>query len=133
MVYKFFDKIFFKRHWKNENISNKELAEDLHKPVIRKFKKRKIHLPFIDKLWGADLADMQLISKFHKGFRFVLCVIEICSKYAWVILFKDKKYITVTTAFQNILKESNRKSNKIRVDKSSEVYRSMKSGIKKMK
>ena len=84
-------------------------------------------------MWGADLADMQLISKFHKGFRFVLCVIEICSKYAWVILFKDKKYITVTTAFQNILKESNRKSNKIRVDKSSEVYRSMKSWIKKMK
>ena len=84
-------------------------------------------------MWGADLADMQLISKFHKGFRFVLCVIEICSKYAWVILFKDKKYSTVTNAFQNILKESNRKSSKIRVDKSSEVYRSMKLGIKKMK
>ena len=133
MVYKFFDKTSSSGIEKNENISNKELAEDLHKPVIRKFKKRKIHLPFIDKFWGADLADMQLISKFHKGFRFVLCVIEICSKYAWVILFKDKKYITVTNAFQNILKESNRKSNKIRLDKSSEVYRSMKSWIKKMK
>ena len=70
---------------------------------------------------------MQLI---NKGFRFLLCVIEICSKYAWVILFKDKKYITVANAFQNILKESNRKSNKIRGDKGSEVYRSMKSWIK---
>ena len=74
---------------------------------------------------------MQLIIKFHKGFRFLLCVIEICSKYGWVIPLKDKKYITVTNAFQNVLKESNRKPNKIRVDKGSEVYRSMKSWIEK--
>ena len=59
---------------KNQIISNKELAEGLHKPVIRKLEKRKIHSPFIDNIWGADLADMQLISKFNKGFRFfVMC------------------------------------------------------------
>ena len=58
---------------KNQIISNKELAEGLHKPVIRKLEK-KIHSPFIDNIWGADLADMQLISKFNKGFRFfVMC------------------------------------------------------------
>ena len=51
---------------RNENISNKELAEELHKLVIRKFKKRKVHAPFIDNVFDVDLADMQLISKFNK-------------------------------------------------------------------
>ena len=51
---------------KNENTSNKELAEELHKPTIRKFEKRIEHSPFIDNIWGADLADMQLIRKFNK-------------------------------------------------------------------
>ena len=63
---------------------------------------------------------MQLISKFNKGFRFLLCVIDIFSKYAWVVPLKDKKGITITNAFQKILKESNRKPNKIWVDKGSE-------------
>ena len=66
---------------KNENISDKELAEELHKPVIRKFEKRKVQSTFIDNIWGADLADMQLISKFNKGICFLLCVIDIFSKY----------------------------------------------------
>ena len=70
MVYKSFDKKTAGGAVKNENISNKELAEELHRPIIRKSKKRKVHSPFIDNIWGADLADMQLISKFNKGFRF---------------------------------------------------------------
>ena len=86
MVYKFFDKKNSGGTLKNENISNKELAEELHKPTIRKLEKRKVHSPFVDNIWGADLADMQLISKFNKGIRFLLCVIAIFSKYAWVIL-----------------------------------------------
>ena len=65
---------------------------------------------------AADLADMQLISKFNKGFKFLLCVIDIFSKYAWVVPLKDKKGITITNAFQKILKESDRKPNKIWVD-----------------
>ena len=52
---------------------------------------------------GADLADMQLISMFNKGLRFLLCVIDIFSKYAWVVPLKDKKSITITNAFQKIL------------------------------
>ena len=67
---------------------------------------------------------MQLIGKFNKGFRFLLCVIDIFSKYAWVVPFKDKKGITITNAFQKILKESNGKTNKIWVDKGSEFYKS---------
>ena len=65
---------------------------------------------------------MQLLSKFNKGFRFLLCVIDIFSKYAWVIPLKDKKGISIVSAFQIILKESNRKPNKIWVDKGSEFY-----------
>ena len=62
---------------------------------------------------------MQLISKFNEGFRFLLCVIDIYSKYAWVIPLRNKKGITITNAFQKTLKESNRKPNKIWVDKGS--------------
>ena len=107
---------------KIENISYKELAEELHKPVIKKFKKRKVQSHFVDNVWSANLADMQLISNFNKGFRFLLCVIDIYSKYAWVILLKDEKGITITNAFQKILDESNRKPNKIWVDIGSEFY-----------
>ena len=63
---------------------------------------------------------MQLISKFNKGFRFSLCVIDIFSKCAWVVPLKDKKGITITNDFQKILKKSNRKPNKIWIDKGSE-------------
>ena len=65
---------------------------------------------------------MQLLSKFNKGFRFLLCVIDIYSKYAWVVPFKDKKGIINNNVFQKILDESGHKSNKIWVDKSSEFY-----------
>ena len=82
MVYKFFDKKSKGGGIANE--PNYQLANELHKPIIRKFKKRKVYSGFKDNIWGADLADMQLISKFNKGFRFLLCVIDIFSKYAWV-------------------------------------------------
>ena len=73
---------------------------------------------------------MQLISKFDKVFRFLLCVIDISSKHTWVISLKDKKGITITNAFQKFLDGSNRKPNKIWVDKGSEFYsRSMKSWL----
>ena len=65
---------------------------------------------------------MQLISKFNKGFRFLLCVIDIFSKYAWVVPLKDKKGISIVNAFQKILDKSERKPNKIWVDKGSEFY-----------
>ena len=86
LFHKFFDKRTSSRTVKNENISNKELAEELQKPIIKKFNKRKVHSPFIDNIWGADLADMQLMSKFNEEIRFLLCVIDIYSKYAWLFL-----------------------------------------------
>ena len=67
------------------------MAEELHKAIIRKFKKIKVDSPFIDNIWGADLADMKLTHKFNKWICFLLCFIDIYSKYAWVIPLKDKK------------------------------------------
>ena len=93
----------------------------MHKPIIRKFKARKVYSGFKDNIWRADLADMQLISKFNKGFRFLLCVIDIFSKCLDISL-KDKKGVSIVDAFQKILDDSNRKPNKIWVDKGSEFY-----------
>ena len=98
MVYKFFDKRNFGSGIKNENTLNKDLAEESHKAVIRKLQKSKVRSPFMD-ICGVNLTDMQLISKFNKGVRFLLCVIDIFSKYAWVILLIDKRGITVTNIF----------------------------------
>ena len=75
MVYDFFERKTSGSDIKN--ISNKELAEELHKPIIRKVNKRKVYSSFTDNIWGADLANMQLISKFNKGIRILLCVIDI--------------------------------------------------------
>ena len=87
MVYRFFDKKsgIAGGGIANNNINNNttnnnndikqnyELANEVHKPIIKKFKKRKVYSGFRDNIWGADLADMQLINKFNKGFRFLLC------------------------------------------------------------
>ena len=116
MVYKCFDKNTSGGTVKNEIISNKELAEELHKPIIIKFNKRKVNSPFIDSIWGGDLAEMELINRFNEGFRFLLCIIDIYSKYAWVIPLKDKKGTTITNAFQKMFDQTNRKPNKIWVD-----------------
>ena len=128
MVNKIFDKNFASVSGiKNETIPNRELAEELQKSIIRKFETRKVHLSFIEKIWSANLADMQLISKVNKGICFLLCVIDIFSKYAWIIFLKDKTYIAITNASQKILDESGRKPNKIWVDKGCKFYnRSMK-------
>ena len=77
---------------------------------------------FKDNAWGADLAYMQLVAEFNNGFRFLLCVIDIFSKYAWVVCLKDKKGVSIVDAFQSILKKSNRKPNKILVNQGSEFY-----------
>ena len=119
---------FFNKKSKSSGVKsipqNEQLADELHKPIIRKFKKRKVYSAFKENIWAADLADIQLISKFNEGFRFLLCVIDIYSKYAWVVPLKDKKGVSIVNAFQKILKESARKPHKIWVDKGFEFYNS---------
>ena len=132
MVYKFFDKKSTSLTDKSVSGSgvniplefNEQLAKELHKPIIRNFKKRTVYSGFKDNIWGADLADIQLISKFNTGTRFLLCAIDIFSKNICVIPLKDKKGITIVNAFQKILNNSTRKPNKKWLDKVSEVYNS---------
>ena len=105
MVYKFFDKTSA-GSGVNMHSNNEQLPEEVHKPVIRKLKKTTIYSRCKDNIWGTDLADMQLISKFNKGFRFLLCVIDISSKYARVVPLKDKEGVSISDAFQKIFKKS---------------------------
>ena len=125
MVYKFFDKTSmgsgFKK-LKNTARSSSILADELRKPIIRKFNKRKVYSQFKDDLWGVDLADMQSLSRKNKGIKYLLCAIDLCSKYAFVISLKDKKGISIVNAFNKIIKQSNRKPNKIWVDQGGEFY-----------
>ena len=98
------------------------LADERHKPIIRKFNKRKIYSQFKDNIWGVDLADMQSLSRKNKGIKYFLCAIDLCSKYSFVISLKDNKGISIVIAFNKIIKQSNRKPNKIWVDQGGEFY-----------
>ena len=122
MVYKFFDKkskgngVTAEPSAKHVDTKlapqNQQLAEELHKPIIKRFEKRKVHVAFKCNIWGADLADMQLLNRYNKGNRFLLCVGDIFSKYAWIVPLKDKKGVSIVTAFQSIL--SNQIENQIK-------------------
>ena len=126
MVYKCFDK-------KSASLPDKSVSgsdvnievthnEQLAKPIIRNFKKRTVYSGFNDNIWGVYLADMQSLSKYKKGMKYLLCTIDLFSKCAWGVSLKDKKGVSIVDGFQKILKESNRKPNKIWVDKGSESY-----------
>ena len=82
----------------------------MHKPVIKKINKRKVCSQFKDNIWGVDLADMRLLSKQIKSIKYLLCAIDLFSKYAFVVPLKDKKGISIINAFSKIIKQSNRKS-----------------------
>ena len=114
MVYKFFNKKSKGNGIIND--PNYQLTNELHKPIIKKFEKRKVYSSFRDNIWGADLADMQSLSKYDKGIKYLLRAIYLLSKYAWVIPIKDKKGSSIVNAFKKILSDSNRKPNKIGVD-----------------
>ena len=98
------------------------LADELHKPIIKKFNKRKVYSQFKDFSWGVDLADMQSLSRKHKGIKYLLCAVDLYSKYAFVIPLKDKKGISIVNAFDKIIKQSHRKPNKIWLDQGGEFY-----------
>ena len=102
MVYKLFDKTSEGSGRPSSSasqiVNNKEniqLPDELHKTIIRKFEKGKVYSSFRDNIWGVDLADMQLLSKINKGFRFSLYIIDIYSKHAWVVPLKDKKGVSI--------------------------------------
>ena len=97
--------------------------------LLETLKKRAVYSGFKDNIWGVDLADMQSLSKYNKGIKYLLCAIGLFSKQAWVVPIKDKKSVSIVDAFQKLLKEFNRKLNKIWVNKGGEFYNnSFKSG-----
>ena len=122
MVYKFFDKKSSGSGIVNE--PNYQLANELHKPIIRKFKKRKVYSSFRDNIWGVDLADMQSLSKCNKGIKYLLGAIDLFSKYEWVVPLKEKKGGSIVNASQKIISEG-RKPNIIWVDQGSESYNNL--------
>ena len=100
MVYKF----FYKKSSGSgiTNGSNYQLANELHKAVIKKLKKREVYSSFRDIVWGVDLADMQSLSKYNKGIKYLLCATDLFSTYAWVVPLKDKRGISIVNACRNI-------------------------------
>ena len=133
MVYNFFDKKSIGSGIKKNTTklraepsalarSSLILADELHEPVVRKCNKRKVYSQFKDNIWGVDLGDMQSLSKKNKGIKYLLYAIDLYSKYAFVAPLKDKKGFSVTNEFNKIIKESERKPNKIWVDQGSEIY-----------
>ena len=123
MVYKLFDKKSTGSGIANNKIKqNLQLAEELNRPIIRNFKKRTVYSGFKGNIWSADLADMQSLNKYNKGIKSLSCAIDLFSKYAWFIPIKVKKGVSIVDAFKKMLKESNRKPNKIWVNKGSETY-----------
>jgi len=97
---------------------NIQLAKELHKPRTRKFKRRRVYVRNINKIWSADIMDKSSISKNMKGYKYVLNVIDIFSKYAYSIPLKSKKQHEVATAFAKLFIKH--KPDKIWTDQGSE-------------
>ena len=98
-----------------------QLADELHKPVIRRFRKRRVIVSGIDEIWAADLVDMQAFAEYNDGIKYLLCVIDLFSKYGWIVQLKDKSGKSVAVAFKRIFNEG-RKPAKLWVDKGKEFY-----------
>ena len=98
MVYKFFDKKSSGGAIKPD--PNYQIANELHRQINRKFRRRKVYSSFRDNIWGVDLADMQSLSKYNKRIRYLLWAIDLLSKYTWVVALKDKRGITTVNAYQ---------------------------------
>jgi hypothetical protein len=108
-------KLGFGIRWSNE------LADELHKMVRKKFQKRKVVANSIDEIWAADLVEMQTFAKTNRGYKYLLMVIDIFSKYGWIVPLKSKTAAAVTDAFQDIFKEG-RIPAKMWTDKGKEFY-----------
>ena len=99
---------------------SQQLDEELHKPITRNFRKRRVISYEIDKIWAGDLVEIQKYSKWNKGVKYLLTVIDVFSKYGWIVPLKDKKTESVSSAFDRIFKKSKGKPEKLWTDKGSE-------------
>ena len=98
------------------------LAQSLLLPVIEKIKRTKVNARFIFNIWTADLAEMGSLSYFNHGVEYLLCVIHVFTKYAWVKSLTNKKAKTILDGFNEIVNKSKRKSSKLWIDQGREFY-----------
>ena len=130
MVYKFFDKkscgsgVAASLANQSATEPNYQLANELHKQILRKFKKWKIYSFFRDNIWGVHLANIQSLSKYNKGIKYLLCAIDLFSKYAWIVSKKGSRGFSIVNAFQKVISKG-RKPSKIWVDKGDEFYNNL--------
>ena len=101
------------------------LAKYSHKPLIKKFKKRKVYARFKDNTWSAELVEMGSLSSENWGVKYILYVIDVFNKYTQVKPLKNKKAKTVLYAFIEILNESKCKPIKLLVDQEREFYNNL--------
>ena len=99
-----------------------QLAEELHRPVVRRFPKRRVVIRGIDEIWAADLVDMKAFAKDNNGFKYLLTVLDTFSKFGWIVSLKDKTGKSTADGFVKILGSSGRKPLKVWVDKGREFY-----------
>ena len=101
---------------------DEQLAKELHKAVIKKFKRRRVYARFRYNIWAADLVEMGSLSSKNRNVKYLLCVTDVFTKYAWVKPSKNKKGKTVLNGFIEIINESNCKPNKLWFDQGREFY-----------
>ena len=99
-----------------------ELANELHKPIRRKFPKRRVFAKTVDDIWAADLVEMNTLSKFNKGYKYLLTVIDVFSKYGWIVPIKNKTGVNVASALKLIFEKDGRKPTRLWTDKGKEFY-----------
>ena len=97
-----------------------KLADELHKPIRRNFPKRRVIVHNVDDIWCSDLVDMQKLSKWNKGYKCLLMVLDLFSKYGWIVPLKTKTGLEVSKAFESIFQQN--KPKKLWVDKGKEYY-----------
>ena len=94
-----------------------ELADELHKPIRRKFQKRKVFAKTVDDIWTADLVEMAPLAKFNKGYKYLLMIIDVFSKYGWIVPLKTKTGAAVAHAFKEVFHKSGRIPTRLWTDK----------------
>ena len=104
--------------------TNYQLANEPHTQIIKKFKRRRVYSPLRNGLCGLDLADMQSLNKYNKIIKYLLCAINLFSKYAQVVSLKEERGITVVNAFQKVISKGHQ-PNKIWIDEGGEFYNNL--------
>jgi len=107
-------------------------AQEIHKRAVKKFPRREVFVNALDEVWAMDLASLESLSSYNNGFKFILCIVDVFSKFAWAVPLKNKTAETVLSAVQNVIQKSKRKPKKFWVDQGSEFYnKASKHGLKR--